>query len=111
MELTIQFEENDKELIEALQQQFGHNIMENKSKNFDGLEILLTVVIPITALTIEIIDFILNNFWDREQKNCNNDKKRVIVEPDGTIDLRGYSEEEARRIIKCYFENQYGKKE
>lgn len=111
MELTIRFEENDKELIRALQQQFGQNIKYDKSKNFDGLEILVTVVIPITALTVQIIDFILNNFWDREQKNYNNDKKRVIVEPDGSIDLSGYSEEEARRIIECYFENQYDKKE
>lgn len=29
------------------------------------------------------------------------------MEPDGSIDLRGYTEEEARRIIECYFENQH----
>lgn len=107
MELVISFEKNDEELIEVLQQQFGNNIKYEESKGFDGFQILLTAVVPITALTVQVVDFILANFCDRDKKSNNANKKRVIIEADGSIDLRGYSEEEARRIIECYFENQH----
>lgn len=110
MELIMSFEKNDEELISALQQQFGNKIEYVESKNFDGLEILLTAVVPVTALTVQIIDFILANFCNRDKKSESNGKKRVIVESDGSIDLRGYNEEEARRIIECYFENQHEKR-
>lgn len=109
MELVVSFEKNDEELITALQKQFGNNIKYEERKGFDGLQILLTAVVPITALTVQIMDFILSNFY-RNNKADNNDKKRVIMEPDGSIDLRGYTEEEARRIIECYFENQHDKR-
>lgn len=105
----MSFEKNDDELITALQQQFGDKVKYNESKNFDGLEVLLTAVVPITALTIQIIDFILANFHSGNTKPNNTDKKRVIIEPSGHIDLRGYTEEEACKIIECYFKNQYDK--
>lgn len=111
MELVVSFEKNDEELIAALQDQFGNNIKYNESKNFDGLEVLLTVVVPITALTVQIMDFILSNFHKTNAKPNNTDKRRAIIEPGGSIDLRGYTEEEARNIIECYFKNQYDKQE
>lgn len=110
MELIMSFEKNDEELIAALHQQFNDKIEYVESKNFDGLEILLTAVVPVTALTVQIIDFILTYFWNKDNKSVDNDKKRVIIESDGSIDLRGYGEEEVRRIIECYFENQHDKK-
>lgn len=110
MELVMSFEKNDEELIAALQQQFGDKIEYAESKNFDGLEILITAVVPVTALTVQIIDFILDNFCDRDKKSDSNDKKRVIIDSDGSIDLRGYNEEEVRKIIDCYFRNQYDKR-
>ncbi len=106
----MSFEKNDEELIAALQQQFGNKIEYVENKNFDGLEILLTAVVPVTALTVQIMDFILNNFCNRDKKSVSNDKKRVIIASDGSIDLRDYKEEEARRIIECYFENQHDKR-
>lgn len=108
MELIMSFEKNDKELIKAIQEQFGNNIKYEESKGFDGLEILLTAIVPITSLTIEIIDFILANFCnkDKDEDIDSIDKKRVIVESGGNIDLKGYNEEEACKIIECYFKNQ-----
>ena len=108
MELVVSFEKDDKELIAILQEQFGNVVSYDESKNFDGLEILLTAAIPITSLTVQIIDFVLANFWNRKS---NDNRKRIIVEPDGNIELSGYTEEEARRIIECYFENQHDKRE
>ena len=106
MELVISFEENDKELIAALQKQFGNQVKYEYSKGFDGLEILLTAVVPITALTVQIIDFIIANFCRKDKEPNSNNRKRVIIEPDGSIDLRGYTGEEARKIIESYFERQ-----
>ena len=110
MELIMSFEKNDEELIAALQQQFYDKVEYVESKNFDGLEILVTAVVPVTALTVQIIDFILTNFWNADKDSDANGKKRIIIESDGSIDLRGYKEEEARRIIDCYFENQHDKR-
>lgn len=110
MELIMSLEKNDEELIAALQQQFN-KIEYVESKNFDGLEILLTAVVPVTTLTVQIMDFILTYFWKTDKKSVGADKKRVIIESDGSIDLRGFEEEEARRVIECYFENQHDKRE
>ncbi len=109
MELVVSFKKDDEELITILQQQFGNKVKYEEGKGFDGLEILLTAVIPITALTIEIVDFILNNFWNKNKITDNNDKKRIIIDSDGNIDLSNYEEEEARKIIECYFRNQNDK--
>lgn len=108
MELVISCEKNDKELITALNSQFGDSVKYEETKNFDGLEIFLTAVVPITALTVQIVDFILANFCNSDIKS-DNSKKRFIVEPDGKMDLRGYTEKEARKIITCYFKNQHDK--
>lgn len=107
----MSFEENDKELITALQKQFGDQVKYEHSKGFDGLEILLTAVVPITALTVQIIDFIIANFCRKDGESNSNDRKRVIVEPDGSIDLSGYSGEEACKIIESYFARQDDNKE
>lgn len=112
MELVMSFEENDKELIAALQKQFGDQVKyECSGKGFDGLEILLTAIVPITALTVQIIDFIIENFCRKDEESNSNSRKRVIVEPDGSIDLSGYSGEEACKIIESYFERQNDKGE
>lgn len=102
MELVMSFDKNDVELHEAIDKQFGEVVIYEESKGFNGLEILITAVVPVTALTVQIIDFIMNNFHSLE----SNEKKRVIIQPDGSIDLRGYTADEAREIIKTYFESQ-----
>lgn len=110
MKLVMSFQENDKNLINELKKQFGEEIVFERNKGFDGLEILITVAIPIAELTIHIIEFIISNFCNRERsEDCNN--KRLLISPDGNIDMSGYSEEEARQIIKCYFESQNDNRE
>lgn len=102
MELVMSFDKTDVELYEAIDKQFGKVVKYEESKAFNGLEILITAVVPVTALTVQIVDFIMNNFHNLK----SNVKKRVIIQPDGSIDLRGYTAEEAREIIKIYFESQ-----
>ena len=102
MELVVSFSKDDAELISALEKQFGSAIRYEENKNFDGLDILLTVVIPIAAVSVQIVDFILSHFYR------DTEKQRVLILPNGSVDLRGYTEKEARRIIECYFKNQTG---
>ena len=58
MELVMSFKKNDIELIQAIENQFGKSIIYEESKGFGGLEVLLTAIVPVTALTVQIIDFI-----------------------------------------------------
>ncbi|MBD5118863.1 MAG: hypothetical protein HDT37_07095 [Clostridiales bacterium] len=106
MELVVSFSKDDTELITALEKQFGHTIQCEENKNFDGLDVLLTVAIPIAAVSVQIVDFILSHFYSDKGKHNNKGKQRVLILPNGSIDLRGYTEKEARRIIECYFKNQ-----
>lgn len=101
-ELVVSFEKTDTEMMSILNHQFGENIIYEENKGFNGLEVLLTAVVPIAALSVQVLDFIISNFKDRP----SNAGKRVIISSDGSIDLRGYSEEEACKIIRCYFDNQ-----
>ena len=51
----------------------------------DGVEFIFTVVIPLTEISIMIIQFILDNF-----QQCDKKSKRVLIELGGKIDLTGY---------------------
>lgn len=101
-ELVISFEKTDIEMISALNYQFEDIVKYEENKGFNGLEVLVTAIIPITSLTVQVIDFILTYL----KKESSNNKKRVLISSDGSIDLRGYTEEEVRKILHCYFENQ-----
>lgn len=106
MELIVSFQKDDAELAEALEEQFGNDIRYEESKNFDGLDILLTAVIPITAVSVQIVDFILSHFHKAKGQPAGREKRRVLILPNGSIDLRGYTEKEAKEIIKIYFQSQ-----
>ena len=75
------------------------------------MEILITAAIPIAELTIHIVEFIISNFCNKDEATEDNHNKRLLISPDGNIDMFGYSEEEARKIIKCYFESQNDNRE
>lgn len=99
--LTVAFSENDNELKEALEKQFGTELKYVRERGFDGWEFLFTVAIPLTEVTIAVVEFVIDHF-----RNYDKNKTRVLIEPNGKIDLKGYSGEEAERIIKTYFESQ-----
>ena len=100
IELILSFEKEDTEMINELKKEFGNDIHYEENKGFSGLEIFITAVVPIAALSIQVIDFLLTHLHN----DVTDNKKRLLITSDGDIDLRGYSEEEARKIIKCYFE-------
>ena len=100
-ELKIAFSEDDIEFRKVLEEQFGSELKYVRERGFDGWEFLLTVVIPVTEVSIALIEFVLDHFRDYDKG-----KKRLIIEKNGKIDLTGYSAEEAERIIIAYFESQ-----
>ena len=100
-ELKVAFSEDDIEFRKVLEEQFGSELKYVRERGFDGWEFLFTVVIPVTEVSVTLIEFVLDHFRSHDQG-----KKRLIIEKDGKIDLTGYSAEESERIIRAYFEGQ-----
>lgn len=100
-ELKIAFSEDDIEFKKVLEEQFGSELKYIRERGFDGWEFLFTVVIPVTEVSVTLIEFVLDHFRSHDQG-----KKRLIIEKDGKIDLTGYSADEAERIIRAYFEGE-----
>lgn len=100
-ELKVAFSEDDIEFRKVLEEQFGSDLKYVRERGFDGWEFLLTVVIPVTEVSIALVQFVLEYFRDHDKG-----KKRLIIEKDGKIDLTGYSAEDSERIIRAYFESQ-----
>lgn len=107
-ELKVAFSEDDIEFQRVLEEQFGSDLQYVRERGFDGWEFLITVAIPVTEVSIALIEFILDHFrnHDTGQKRVITGQKRVIIEENGKIDLTGYSAEDAERIIRAYFESQ-----
>lgn len=106
--ITLQFEKDDVALKQALNEHFGSDIKYNAVKNFDGLNVFLTVIIPISALSLQLFDFILTHFADKKTMPSTNGciPKRLLVDKEGNIDLTNYNKDEAIEILKAYFDNQ-----
>ena len=100
-ELKVAFSEDDIEFRKVLEEQSGSDLKYVRERGFDGWEFLLTVVIPVTEVSIALVQFVLEYFRDHDKG-----KKRLIIEKDGKIDLTGYSAEDSKRIIRAYFESQ-----
>ena len=100
-ELKVAFSEDDIEFRKVLEEQFGPGLKYIRERGFDGWEFLLTVAIPVTEVSIALVQFILDHFRDHDKG-----KKRLIIEKNGKIDLTGYSAEAFERIIRAYFESQ-----
>lgn len=102
--LVVSFQNDDLELKKAIDEQFGSDLYYEEEKGFDGWDVFLTVVIPVAEFSLSLLTFIITYFCSHD-----TDKKRVIIEPDGRIDLTGYSGEEAEKILRAYFESQIEK--
>lgn len=100
-ELKVAFSEDDTEFQRVLEEQFGPGLKYIRERGFDGWEFLLTVAIPVTEVSVALVEFVLGHF-----QNHDKGKKRLIIEKNGKIDLTGYSAEEAEKIIRAYFESQ-----
>lgn len=93
-QITICFQQNDYEMIDDLNKFFNDDIKIQKTKSFDGYEVLFTAIIPITALTIQTIDFFFTHF--SQKKNTG----RFIKTKQGTLVIEGYTVDEVKQILE-----------
>ena len=64
------------------------------------MEILTVAVVPLTALTFQIIDFILTHCVKKDGEEEPEKQQRKIVHSNSRLVLYGYTPEEAIQIIK-----------
>lgn len=93
-QITICFQQNDYEMIDDLNKFFNDDIKIQKTKSFDGYEVLFTAIIPIAALTIQTIDFFFTHF--SQKKNTG----RFIKTKEGTLVIEGYTVDEVKQILE-----------
>lgn len=98
-DITVKFKSNDEEIKDALNNEFGSDVDFYESKGFDGSEFIFVAVIPIAALTFQVVDFFLNHF--SKKKNSG----RVIIKEGKEIVIEGYSFDEVKAILKLLMEN------
>lgn len=104
--LEIGFEKTDIHFRDELEKMFGLEITYSQKKNFDGMSVICTAIIPVAALTVQVIDFIFTHLAKKDSIEDKDAGKRVIISEDGSMDLTGYSGDEVEKIIKGYFEAQ-----
>ncbi len=107
--LVISLEQNDFELKEALDKNFGKNLKYQNIKNFDGLSFFINVIIPISGLTVQIVDFIYTHFTKKGSAKKEL-PKRALISKDGIIGLENYDAEEVQLILENYLKNQINEK-
>ena len=98
-DITVKFKSNDEEIKEVLNNEFGSNVDFYESKGFDGSEFIFVAVIPIAALTFQVIDF----FWNHFSKKKNSG--RVIIQEGKDIVIEGYNFDEVEAILKIIMDN------
>ena len=94
-EITISFPQDDHEMIKAIEDYFGKDMLSYETKSFDGYSVLITVVVPIAALTIQAVDFFFTYFAKKKGSG------RFIKTKEGSIILDGYTADEVKIILEA----------
>ncbi len=96
MNFYINCNADDKELIEAVNNTF-EDVETINSHNFGDITEIIVICIPIAALTIQTIDFILTHFANRDTK-----KNRTLrIGPEmKEYEFKGFSRAEIIAILE-----------
>lgn len=106
-ELRLRYQEHDQEFEKALDEAFPDFHIIQSEKNFDGLDIFITVGIPIASLSIQIIDFVFNHLVSRKDKSkSEKTHKRALVTNEGDLYLDGYEKDKVRDVLIAYLNEQ-----
>lgn len=98
-DITVKFKSNDREIKDALNNEFGDNVDFFESKGFDGSEFIFVAVIPIAALTFQVIDFFLNHFSSKKNSG------RIIIKEGKDVIIEGYNFDEVEDFLKSLLDN------
>ena len=97
-EITIAFREDDIDFIEILKSNFGDDVLIFESDGFLGSEFLFVAIIPITAVTVQLIDFFMTHFTTKKNEKQNT---KVVMKSKGNyISLSGYSREDVVEFLQ-----------
>lgn len=99
-ELRLCFPIDDIEMKDAIDKEFGDGVTYIEERSATGMEIILTAVIPIAALTIQTLDFILTHLVKYEDEEEPIDRGRRIECFGTRISFYNYSAEEVIKILK-----------
>ncbi len=91
--LVLCCEKDDTELYELLQETFD-DVTFVEARGFDGGTFILTAIVPITALTVQIVDFIITHLGQPSTTT------RAVVDKNRKIVLEGYSANDVVKILK-----------
>lgn len=92
--IIIQYSENDLELHNELVNIFDEELDFIRIKSFEGMDVIIQVTIPLTAIAINII---IGYFTIRKDKVT---EQRTIYKDGKTISIHGYDANDAKMIIK-----------
>ena len=94
LEIVIAFKKDDEEIKDLILKQLGKDIKFLEVKGFNADEYLLVAVIPIVALTFQVIDFFKTHFTKKNTgRVIYNKKKQMIV-------LENYTADEVKKILE-----------
>jgi hypothetical protein len=83
----------DTEFLDSVKSSFS-NYEVIESSGFDGIGQTITVVVPLIALSIQAIDFVLTHLCEKK------DKGRILITKKGNIIIEGYSKNEIVDVLK-----------
>ena len=107
LELKLRYQEHDQKFEKEVKEVFPNCHVIQSEKSFDGLEIFVTVGIPIVSLSIQIIDFIFDHLAAKKEKSTSGKTfKRALVTKEGDLYLEGYEKDEVKEILIAYLNEQ-----
>ena len=93
-DITIKFNRDDNDLKNAIKSIFGDEVDFFEAKGFDGSEFIFVAVLPIAALTVQVIDFFMTHFSQKRETG------RVVIKEGREVILEGYSADDVKTIIE-----------
>ena len=92
--IMIECLESDTELISELNCNFGNELEQYNKKSIVGLESYILLIVPIIALTVQVVDFFLTHLCNKK------DSKRFIFTKNGKISIEGFNANEVKDILE-----------
>lgn len=103
MDIIFGCQKNDNEFGKLVNAEF-ENIETLENFSFSGMEEFLIFLIPLTAVSVQIVDFIMTHIQTGKQKKENEreDKNigRVVIVKGKKYTFEGYTKDEVIEILK-----------
>ena len=95
MDIIFGYEKTDKEFQTLINNEFV-NAEEIESYGFSGMDDMIIIIVPIVALSVQLIDFIMTHITREKHKG----KGRVVIVKGKKYTFDGYTKDEIIDILK-----------